>query len=219
MTSSAQISVGRRAASGWPKSCIAAGRRCIEGVAQGRARSRSPGRSTSVTWTASNRCQMNSGQQLSLGYRTARHQKGLWDANARGNFFGMRKMPGVGDKWGCVPPRPFAPPACLTTRHKGAPSQHPGRCTWTEKWKLSICQRARERQRSCYFFSLPCAFLSSGAQGKLIFYVRSIKLWGSREILEWKKMIMILAWCECEFLDCRRRSERRIVFAQSTRLS
>jgi hypothetical protein len=167
VTSAARISVGRRAASGWPKSCIAAGRRCIEGAAQGRARrarARSPGRSTSVTWTASNRCQMNSGQQLSLGYRArvTRRASGTRGERARGNFFWMRKMPGVGDKWGCVPPRPFAPPACLTTRHKGAPSQHPAAAPGPKNGNSRSAKRekraARARRRSCYFFSLPCAF-------------------------------------------------------------
>jgi hypothetical protein len=64
--------------------------------------------------------------------------------------------------------------------------------------KLSICQCER-RERGLaggvvIFFSLSgrARFLSSGAQGKLIFYVRSIKLWGSREIFR-EKMITILA--------------------------
>jgi hypothetical protein len=97
------------------------------------------------------------------GISRARHQKGLWDAraaNACGNFFGMRKMPGVGDKWGCVPPRPFAPPACLTTRHKGAPSQHPAAAPGPKNETLDLPEQETRARWSCYFFSLPCALFS-----------------------------------------------------------
>ena len=164
-----------RAASGWPKSCIAAGRRCIEGAAQGRARrARSLPREGDVGHL--DRVQSMSDElrpTIISGISRARHQKGLWDAraaNARGNFFGMRKMPGVGDKWGCVPPRPFAPPACLTTRHKGAPSQHPAAAPGPKNETLDLPvreTRARPRRWSCYFFfSLwPCALsLFGGAR-------------------------------------------------------
>jgi hypothetical protein len=96
---------------------------CIAGCSA-RGRTSQGNSSRSVTWPVSNRCQINSGQQLS---QISRH-KGLRD-DAR-ELFWMRKMLGGGDKWGCVPPRPFAPSGCLTTRHK----EHLRsilRCTWT----------------------------------------------------------------------------------------